>query len=776
MNKSRPIFKAAGLFFDLFRGSTFLMLIWLVLLSLAFYPGHCWAQNNIRIAGYVYDEVSGHPIPLAMVQVVDTDLKKVTDHSGYFHFENLPEDIYALSVTAEGYLSDIIDNIRVYPALTTTASIQLARKIFYLEDHNVSEQLQRRSSGGRQVIDKAFIQQGNFHSLSDVLNMSEGVYVQDTGPEGGRSVVSIRGCDPEQVLVLIDGRRINSAADGVVDLNSIPLEMIERIEIYRGGQSARFGPDALGGAINIITRSNIRGEEAELSSTKFWGKWKTAQYSLILRDFIPAENVISGFAYGFHGTSGDFNYSYSIAPRPDMIRKYSGSRLNAYSHHRNYFWTISRSCGNNFSVGTGGQVFRSENGLPGRVSAPDTTAHAEDDRIFISAQGNYRFNYSSFVELLIGFSRLRQYHANLENPREAEKYESRYINDIYSLQLKTGSSLWQGNHWLAGFDLQRDVLYHDDFYRPVISMGRTVRDNAGIYVNDNIEISPAWLPFWDIVAFDLAARYDNTETRKDSTSWQDISRSSRHDNFSYKTGFSLATGGRIRLIVRGTYGRSYRLPLINSLFWKGDARSRGNPGLKPEKSEHSDIGIEAELNWWARLSCGMTYFHSFVHDLIEWQPGYQGVWYPINLDGARLSGHEEFVRVTLWNDRIRFDYQNTITVAKNRTPTSSSFNKILAYRPHYVTRFNLALRIWKFQGQYSIRSVGRRYSLEANTKWYDEYRVDDTDFGFEIESRRLTFAAQYQVKNLNAERYVIIGQYPMPGRGWGCELSLGYSF
>ena len=78
--------------------------------------------------------------------------------------------------------------------------------------------------------------------------------MNDYGAEGATKSVSIRGSTSSQVLVLLDGIRLNSSRDGGVDLSSIPMEIIDHIEIVRGGESSLYGSSAIGGVINIVTK------------------------------------------------------------------------------------------------------------------------------------------------------------------------------------------------------------------------------------------------------------------------------------------------------------------------------------------------------------------------------------------------------------------------------------------------------------------------------------------------------------------------------------------
>jgi outer membrane receptor for ferrienterochelin and colicins len=106
------------------------------------------------------------------------------------------------------------------------------------------------------VITKGEIATGSYRSIADTLKNVVGVTIKDTGDRGALSTASIRGSNAQQVLILLNGKRLNKPGDGIVDLNTltIPLETVERVEILRGASSALYGSDAMGGVINIITK------------------------------------------------------------------------------------------------------------------------------------------------------------------------------------------------------------------------------------------------------------------------------------------------------------------------------------------------------------------------------------------------------------------------------------------------------------------------------------------------------------------------------------------
>ena len=91
-------------------------------------------------------------------------------------------------------------------------------------------------------------------NLGELLSSCSEVLIKDTGGEAGISTISIRGSSSKNVLVLIDGSPLNTGGNSSFDLNMIPVSLIERIEIIRGGDASLYGSGAMGGIVNIVTK------------------------------------------------------------------------------------------------------------------------------------------------------------------------------------------------------------------------------------------------------------------------------------------------------------------------------------------------------------------------------------------------------------------------------------------------------------------------------------------------------------------------------------------
>ena len=127
------------------------------------------------------------------------------------------------------------------------------------------------------VIAGASIARYPVNSLDDLLRCLPALEVQSRGSFGAQADVSLRGSTFNQVLFLLDGMRLNDPLTGHFGayFPITPAE-IEQIEIIRGAGAALYGPDAVGGVINIVTKTfaaTARRDEAEFTSTTLRGEW-----------------------------------------------------------------------------------------------------------------------------------------------------------------------------------------------------------------------------------------------------------------------------------------------------------------------------------------------------------------------------------------------------------------------------------------------------------------------------------------------------------------------
>ena len=166
-----------------------------------------------------------------------------------------------------------------------------------------------------------------FETVADLLDHTAGVRVRRYGPLGASSTASIRGSKPEQVLVLLDGVRLNSAQRGAVDLSTLPLRTIGRIEVIRGGGASRYGSGAVGGVISITTRTPETGQALDASATT--GRYETLGADVLLSRRGDHTSALVG--YTRLQSQNDFHYQ---VPSLNQLKAHARLAPDTSTHQR----------------------------------------------------------------------------------------------------------------------------------------------------------------------------------------------------------------------------------------------------------------------------------------------------------------------------------------------------------------------------------------------------------------------------------------------------------
>jgi len=231
----------------------------LVLLLMLFGSG-VYAQQRRQLSGGILDSLR-RPIPDATVTLYPDNKVFKTDKNGVFSFQNLYEGTYQLVVSAVGYYKQEQDvtlegkNIRKDITLikenNQIEAVGVTAKIRAVDNLLQAEQ----AAMPVKVITRREIELMGSRRLDEVMKEQTGVAVVNDIAGGSRAIgVQIQGFSSNYVMVLVDGQPMLGRNNGNFDLSRISVTNIERIEIIKGASSCLYGSDALGGAINIITR------------------------------------------------------------------------------------------------------------------------------------------------------------------------------------------------------------------------------------------------------------------------------------------------------------------------------------------------------------------------------------------------------------------------------------------------------------------------------------------------------------------------------------------
>ncbi|HYB95395.1 MAG TPA: TonB-dependent receptor, partial [Vicinamibacterales bacterium] len=182
-------------------------------------------------------------------------LRVRTDREGRFALPALEAGPYSLIVSAPGLVSDAV----AVDVGTSTVNVEIALRVSAIDETLVVSASQidqplSRTPDSVTVIAGRDIEARQQFTLAAALRSVPGLTLQQNGGPGTVTSLFTRGGESDFTLVLVDGVRANAFGGGL-DLSQVPLEDVERIEVVRGPQSALYGSDAIGGVIQVITRS-----------------------------------------------------------------------------------------------------------------------------------------------------------------------------------------------------------------------------------------------------------------------------------------------------------------------------------------------------------------------------------------------------------------------------------------------------------------------------------------------------------------------------------------
>lgn len=254
------------------------------------------AENPVKegnkISGYVIERGTEENIPFATVQIVGRSGGTVSDEKGQFVFRNLPSGKYTLRVQAMGY-KPLEKAVTVGNTVTPDVYFSLEEESFMTDEVVVSanrnEVSRKMAPVVVNVMSTKLFETVNSTDLAKTLNFQSGLRVENNCQNCGFPQVRINGLEGPYSQILINSRPIISALSGVYGLEQIPVNMIERVEVVRGGGSALFGANAVGGTINIITKDPI-SNSFQVASTmsnmngKSWEQYMGGNVSLVAKD------------------------------------------------------------------------------------------------------------------------------------------------------------------------------------------------------------------------------------------------------------------------------------------------------------------------------------------------------------------------------------------------------------------------------------------------------------------------------------------------------------
>ncbi|NIS67381.1 MAG: TonB-dependent receptor [Proteobacteria bacterium] len=455
------------------------------------------------------------------------------------------------------------------------------------------------------VITAEEIENSNARTAADLLRSEESIVVRDLNGNGKNIQVDLRGFGetaPSNTLVLVDGRRVNEIDLSGVDWTQIPLDQIERIEIVRGTGSVLFGDNAVGGVINIITKTPAKELAIRVgTSAGSYGR-------------IREEASISG---GYGNMAATLSGSYDST---------NGYRENSEFRTRDAGGKIIYDPTDFLSFSLSGSYHRDNFGLPGPLSEEQL----QIDRR--AARNPFDEGESTDQYLMLGMDWDLEEYGTLISDLSYRDRESQ--DDFVSFSSSTDRELdtwgftprytWDGeildraDRVIAGIDIYGSTLDVDFFFgtpRAPSGFSDIEKHSYGFYVNNEFSLL-------ENVIFTLGARHERVEYDLEQEDFlfglAPLDDTVRDEANAYSVGLTLLYDENSSIFAR--VNRSFRFPLTDELilfdFFTGSINV--NSDIKPQRGRHYEVGIRHFFT--SDVEGNLTLFRAQIRDEIFFNP------------------------------------------------------------------------------------------------------------------------------------------------------------
>jgi iron complex outermembrane receptor protein len=607
-------------------------------------------------------------------------------------------------------------------------------------------------------------------TAADVLEETAGVRVRRYGGLGSFATASIRGSSAGQVELFLDGLPLNSAQWGVTNLAELPIDNLQRIEIYRSGAPVDLGGAGIGGAVNLVTQPSNAGRRLLSVSSGSYGTWKG---NLLSSGRIgKLEHLVS---YHRLQTRGDFEFRYDPGTRflnegDDEIRTRENNDFVENAALLKVGMPEVAGC--RFSLQD--QWFLKEGGIPGRGNLLYREARFDTRQHMIGLGAAPPATLGRRLT-----ARLTGYHVyrrdRYDNPaKEPGLNRTDLIHRSKTSGVRTTATFaWfeTGQAFTLSTEWRRDRFTPEDKH-PRKGIGFT-RERESL----NLGIEDAWHLWRDRLNVTTSYRYQESHDNYFGPT-PFFGQPAPRDDDHVSTFGAPSAGVRVVLTpdvaLKANRTEQSRIPTLFELFGTG-AEVRENPELVPEESVTWDAGftLKAPRGWpidgWLEASA----FRASRDSLIYLVQTAQGAFKAMNLERSEARGIEVGFAVEI--PRAAASQAATPTVRVEGSFTTQDVRHTGGV-PHwndkwlpYVSPRELFVR--------TTLGLLSRLSLRHEYSFFDRYYVDranlpENRFGprrlhnlgakVEIVRRRLT--ADVDVQNVFDEKFSDVFGYPMPGR------------
>ena len=589
---------------------------------------------------------------------------------------------------------------------------------------------QMETPAAQEVVTAEDIEANHYNSVAEAMSHVSGVVA---GTTGNSDIVTING--DERVLILVDGQRVNVDQGAVLGKSSASLQMlpslknVERIEVVRGSGSALYGADAVGGVINIVTKT-VKEMQTTLDVNA--GSWGTYNYELTnggsdgtFSWFVDAglekQNHVN---YKMHGTSHKAPHSDSDNNRfsinlKNQFDKSSSLVLN-YNHrtvHRNMYYNAINGLSDE------GDGLWSEN--------------------YNNASLQYNFKENQTVPGYVRFfSNSRISRNDAENIGNCSNFRTRTIGADYQNAWKLGANtLIAGAEWHksnssstppagGGYD-DKTLKTLSVFLQDTWQIGKKWSLLPGIRFEHHNVFGSQWVP-------KVAVNYNANDKTQVFASW----------------------------------GKVFRAPTADDLYSDLDGMGKGNPDLKAETGHTETIGFTHKFS--KNSTVKLSLFKSVLNNAIEWV-SVPSIYSPVNVSEEKRRGLDLSYTHKLskmWSLDVGYSYLSQKAGSSSTTGAAGLNKQPNAYR------FGIKYQQGPWKSNIYVKNISGlddRYFLNHH------YTLIDFNISYDFNKQGTVYFKVYNLTDQEYSTYMTTGDgmgnyLAHPGQGRFFQIGVTYTF
>lgn len=626
------------------------------------------------------------------------------------------------------------------------------------------------------VISSTDIQKMNVNTVNEVLFRVPGIYSNRLkGVANDSPTVLMRGLNNQtQVLVQVNGQTLNDASSGVVQWSDIPLESVERIEVVKGVASSLYGTNAMGGVINIITKSPQKGKyygSVGYGSDHTWikrvgigdrisDKWgfrvdyegrKTDGYDNKFVNITPSSKKPSGSVSSVSDISGLMKTSNNKGSTVYRVGSVGRNDFDENNIRAEVYYDISDSKKLSFSYmhhqGEYGYRYRAENNVLRKNGQIFTGGIDLGNGQFLTVPASGFFNAG-------GGEKQDLYHAVYEDKDHLWKIDAGLLytkeswsgglspvthsgtysdspNKRYSFNIQKTILKTEQDELIAGVQFSRDSVHKKTSNLTDGSLTKASGGHAksyGAYLQDEHRINDRW-------GITGALRYDRWKVY---SSWMQLD-SDPSNVLYYGSRSDSALSPKVSLQYKinensSTYiswGKAFSAPSLQKMF-SGSATvssyTAANPNLGPQKVTTVEIGYKRNIN--DRTAFSAAVYHNDISNLLYTRKtGLGTVTYTVNgtvytndvqrvenAGSANTNGIEIDVNHRfndMWSLFVNYAYQNSKIDHSSANPEAEG--KLFTYMPRHIFNMGVDYEKGKWSGELSGSYQSKMYGQDDNS-------------------------------------------------------------